>query len=413
MGCYALATDGGCLRVRYVSLFYVCIGRNERFENLKILIVDDQASNRVLLSYLLQDDGHQVEEASNGEEAIAKYRFSLPDLVLMDVMMPGKDGYEVAAELKLDSKVHVPIIFLTALSDDLSLSKCIECGGDDFLTKPVNEVLLAAKIKAHERVRDLNSQLTEKNRELEKLHGLLREEHDLAEFVFEKAISSQSKHPNVQHYLSGMSSFSGDVVLLEASKRDTLFVLLGDFTGHGLPAALSALPVKQAFTFLVNEGRSLAEIASYLNHSLYEYLPSQMFCAASIIEFDPQKKLLEYWHGGLPDMLVLDTRGLIRQSIKSTHLALGVVAEKFFNADTAFIHLADNERLLVYSDGITDCCDVDGEMLGEDRFEAMLDGHVDNALLFDSVVERVLQFGAGRPQDDDMSILEIAATVPP
>lgn len=383
-----------------------------RFEDLKILIVDDQAANRVLLSYLLEDDGHQIEQASNGEEAIAKYREALPDLVLLDVMMPGKDGYEVAAELKLDSEVYVPIIFLTALSDDLSLSKCIECGGDDFLTKPVNEVLLTAKIKAHERVRDLNSELTQKNRELEKLHGLLRQEHDLAEFVFEKAISGQLKHPNVQHYLAGMSSFSGDVVLLEPSKRGTLFVLLGDFTGHGLPAALGALPVKQAFNLLVNENRSLAEVASYLNHSLYEYLPSQMFCAASVIEFNPLTKVVEYWHGGLPDMLVLDANGLIRQSIKSSHLALGVVSEKSFKADTDFINLEENERLLVYSDGITDCCDINGEMLGEDRFEAMLDGKVDNALLFDSIVERVLHFGVGRPQDDDISILEIAATLP-
>jgi CheY-like chemotaxis protein len=377
---------------------------------LNILVVDDQAANRVLLTYLLEDDGHQVQEASNGDEAIAKYHRSVPDLVLMDVMMPGKDGYEVATELKLNANVHVPIIFLTALSDDLSLSKCIECGGDDFLTKPVNEVLLTAKIKAHERVRDLNNELSEKNNELEKLHRLLRDEHDLAEFVFEKAISGQIKHPNVQHYLAGMSSFSGDVVLLERSNQGTLFVLLGDFTGHGLPAALGVLPAKQAFTFLVREGRSLPEIAAYLNNSLYEYLPAQMFCAASILEFNPQTRVLDYWHGGLPDLLLLDANGRIRQSIKSTHIALGVVSEKSFNADTGRIQMAENERLLVYSDGITDCCNVAGEMLGEERFEAMLDGQVDSSQLFDSLVERVLQFGLGRPQDDDISILEIAAT---
>lgn len=380
---------------------------------MNILVVDDQAANRVLLTYLLEDFGHQVVEASNGDEAITKYHQSQPDLVLMDVMMPGKDGYEVATELKANSATHVPIIFLTALSDDLSLSRCIENGGDDFLTKPVNEVLLQAKIKAHERIRDLNTELTQKNHELEALHKVLRQEHDLAEFVFDKAISCQAEHPQIKSYLQGMGSFSGDVILVEPSPaRNSLFLLLGDFTGHGLPAALGALPVKQAFSYLVKEGRCVEEIARHLNQTLYEYLPAHMFCAAIIIEFDPLLGHAEYWLGGLPEMLLLDAKGCIREVFKSEHIALGILSDKSFKPVPRSIQLAPNERLVVYSDGITDCCDISGEMLGEERFEQMFDGQVPIDALFDSVVERVRLFGEGRPQDDDVSIMEIAALAP-
>ena len=133
-------------------------------DGLNILIVDDQAANRTLLSFLLEEDGHQIIEAASGQEGVDCFSRDVPDLVLLDVMMPGMDGYETATLIKAQSPEHVPIIFLTALSDDVSLSKCIESGGDDFLTKPVNETLLTAKIKAHERIRELNSELTKKTR---------------------------------------------------------------------------------------------------------------------------------------------------------------------------------------------------------------------------------------------------------
>ena len=191
---------------------------------MKILVVDDQAANRGLLSFLLEEDGHEVVEAACGREGVNSFIAEIPDLVLMDVMMPGMDGYEAAAEIKSLTGNYVPIIFLTALSDDVSLSKCIESGGDDFLTKPVNETLLNAKIKAHERIRELNIELSKKNQELERYQKLLKQEHELAEYVFESAISWQLPTPTVKRFLSPMGGFSGDLILSAPTCRNSLFV---------------------------------------------------------------------------------------------------------------------------------------------------------------------------------------------
>ena len=79
---------------------------------MKILVVDDQAANRSLLSFLLEDSGHEVAEASSGEAAVDVFLAEPPDLILMDVMMPGMDGYEAAAEIKTRTDRYVPIIFL-------------------------------------------------------------------------------------------------------------------------------------------------------------------------------------------------------------------------------------------------------------------------------------------------------------
>ncbi|MFN3238094.1 MAG: PP2C family protein-serine/threonine phosphatase [Pseudomonadales bacterium] len=379
---------------------------------MKILVVDDQAANRGLLSFLLEDGGHAVVEAASGEEGISSFKQHVPDMVLMDVMMPGIGGYEAAAEIKAVAQSHVPIIFLTALSDDVSLSKCIESGGDDFLTKPINENLLAAKLLAHERIRDLNCELTKKNAELERYQSVLKQEHELAEYVFESSISWQQDAPNVKRYLSPMGGFSGDLILNAQTVRGTLIVMLGDFTGHGLPAALGALPVSQVFQSLNEKDLSLAELVRQLNKTLYDYLPAHMFCAANVIEVYPDGKLAACWLGGLPDMFLIDSAGLIRRAFASNHMPLGVMPDSSFDDATIEIELRPDESLLAYSDGVTDCCDHTGEMLGEARFEMMFDGSVPRGDLFDSLVARLKYFGKGRPQDDDISLIEVVGAVP-
>lgn len=377
---------------------------------MKILVVDDQAPNRGLLSFLLEDEGHDVVEASSGEEAVERFASGRPDLVLMDVVMPGIGGYEAAAQIKAQTDCYVPIIFLTALTDDNSLSQCIESGGDDFLIKPVNEVLLNAKIKAHERIRELNSELARKNEELTRYQSVLRQEHELAEYVFESAISWQLDTPSVKRYVSPMGGFSGDLILSAPTPRGTLFVMLGDFTGHGLPAALGALPVSQDFQALSKEDVSLKELVRQLNRTLYEYLPAHMFCAANIIELSQDGRSASCWLGGLPDMFLLDDKGLIRKAYGSNHMPLGVTSDDKFDTHLQEVSLRPNESLIMYSDGVTDCCDQSGEMLGEARFEMMFDGRTPRQELFSDLVRRVKQFGEGRPQDDDISLLELTAT---
>jgi len=100
---------------------------------MKILVVDDNEANRKLLGWLLEDDGHDVVEAIHGQDAIDKFPAVQPDLILMDVMMPVVDGFQATSTIKqLLGPRHVPIIFLTALTDEASLAKCLSIGGDDF-----------------------------------------------------------------------------------------------------------------------------------------------------------------------------------------------------------------------------------------------------------------------------------------
>lgn len=116
--------------------------------NENILIVDDEEDVLELVRYNLDRSGYQVQTASSGEEALTKARKKLPDLVILDLMLPGIDGLEVCRQLKRDAKTdHIPIIMLTAKGEEADIVTGLELGADDYVTKPFSPKVLNARVR--------------------------------------------------------------------------------------------------------------------------------------------------------------------------------------------------------------------------------------------------------------------------
>jgi class 3 adenylate cyclase len=134
----------------------------------RVLVVDDTAANRDLLSRRLARDGHIVETAEDGQAALERLADADIDLVLLDLMMPGMNGFEVLCRLKADRRTrHIPVIMISALDELDSIVRCIEAGAEDYLPKPFNPVLLRARINAgleRKRLRDRELAFTEQLR---------------------------------------------------------------------------------------------------------------------------------------------------------------------------------------------------------------------------------------------------------
>ena len=141
---------------------------------MNILLVDDTRTEQHIMTVRLNDMGHDVICCSNGKEAIDLYNQYDFDLVLMDVIMPIMDGYEAAQEIRKHRDNWVPIIFLSGRTDPDDIAAGIEAGGDDYLTKPVDETILAAKMSAMQRIAAMRHRLISVSNDLEKANDELQ-----------------------------------------------------------------------------------------------------------------------------------------------------------------------------------------------------------------------------------------------
>lgn len=384
---------------------------------LHVLIAEDGAADRLLLAQIVRRQGHQVLTAENGAEAVALFRQHRPQLVLLDAVMPVMDGFDAARQIKaLAGKTLVPIIFLTSLSEEQALVRCLEAGGDDFIAKPYSAVILAAKIGAMERLHRLQAKVLEQRDEIALHHQHLLNEQRVAKAVFDKvAHTGCLQAPNIRYLQSPFALFNGDLLLAAYTPSGDLHVLLGDFTGHGLPAAVGAMPLAEAFYGMTGKGYGLAQTLREMNAKLKRILPVDMFCCALLLNISYQRGTVEFWGGGMPDGYHLAASGELLASLPSTQLPLGVLAPERFDDRTQVMPLALGERLLLLSDGVIETSNAGGQLFGVERLQQVIALNRTPALLFEELLQALQAFG-GRARDDvslcDIRMLEPAADLP-
>jgi DNA-binding response OmpR family regulator len=376
---------------------------------MKILIADDNASDRLLLSKIISKQGHEVIQAENGKHAIECYLKEAPDIILMDVMMPELDGKGAAKEIKrIAGEDLIPIIFLTSLIDAQSLADCLEAGGDDFLTKPYNPIILKAKIDAFVRMRKMHGTLQKQRDTIAANNQHMLQEQHVAKAVFDNvAHSGCLDAANIKYMLSPLAVFNGDVLLAARKPSGGMHVLLGDFTGHGLPAAIGAMPLAEIFYGMTAKGFGLRNILREINSKLKSILPVGFFCCAAVVDLSFTKRSISMWMGGVPDCYLLSEQGTKLKSIRSQHLPLGVLSSAQFD-DEMTEHVMDFEdRLFMWSDGIVEARDGNGNMFGEERLQAVFNKGISPSLLFESVKQSVSAFVGDTEKDDDTTIIEL------
>jgi CheY-like chemotaxis protein len=369
----------------------------------KALIVDDEKTNRLILKSLLSKQGYQTIEAVNGQEAIDLFNQENPSIIFMDVMMPVLDGYEATRQIKAASANRfVPVIFLTAMSDEEALAQCIEAGGDDFLIKPYDNIILQSKIRSMQRIAALN-------REVQGMYSMIHREQEIAESVFINAIqSSNIENPYLRQVVRPAGIFSGDMVLSAYSPSRDLFFLTGDFTGHGLLAALGAMPVSEVFRAMTTKGFSPEEILTGINKKLKSMLPVGMFFGAQLVVVNHDLEHVRVFNAGMPDVIIVDGEtNQIKHRLTSTGLPLGVEAVIDPKEMLQYAPIAYNDKILMHSDGLTEARNGQDQEFGSDRLIASISNAPKNSI-FDQVFDDLDQFcGDNTTQADDVTLVEI------
>lgn len=376
-------------------------------EPARVLLVDDDQASRMILSRLLVKQGFAVIEADCGEKALELFRERLPDVVLLDVVMPGIDGVQTAREMKLIAgATFVPILMLTAVADDATLTRALEAGADDYLPKPYSRPVLEARLRAALRARALFGQIDAQRKRLEDFRAQAeREQETAARLLTGMFRSSALDNACVRYWSSPLERFNGDLLLAGRTPAGAYRLMLGDFAGHGLTAAIGALPIADAFQNACRRGQPVESMLREANLRLRSILPRDLFLAVCVIEMDPTKRAAAIWNAGMPTVLIRGINGGLKGEAPSRMIPLGVLTQ-LPQAEVVVQGLEDGDTMVLYSDGFIEAKDPFENEFGEGLLRELL-GRGAGGSRFDAVVAAHAAHVDGTPLSDDTTLVEV------
>lgn len=256
-----------------------------------------------------------------------------------------------------------------------------------------------------------NSELHHRNAVLAQQQDLIEQEEELAKHVFSQlTLGGDHKLPGVHSWNQPMGSLSGDLIQTARGPSGQVYVLLADFTGHGLPAALGALPASSIFLAMAAKGLPVEVISSELNRKLRQLLPIGYFCCAVVTRLSVDRRTAEVWNGGLPPVLIRRHGQRGYEKIESHSLPLGVADADEFEGAPRQVHLGTGDLLYAYTDGLPEAENLEGEMWTVARLEGFLQREDLPTPRLPALIDAVLEHVNLAPASDDISVVEIEAT---
>lgn len=384
----------------------------------RILIVDDVAVNRRILSSILGKAGFECRVAGDGGEGLRLARESPPDLVLLDVVMPGQDGYGVCAELKADAGLaDVPVIFLSSLDEAADKIRGLEAGAADYITKPFDGGEVLARVQNQLRLLQLTRDLKGLNRDLVEKQRRLDDDLSAAAGIQGALI------PRADLALPGLtlswhfvpsSAVGGDLFNAQQLDAEHVAFYILDVNGHGVPAAMVAVLVWQsllpAMGLVVHAGKGEgkprvappAELLCSLERE-YPFERFERYFTISYLLLHLPTGRLTYSTAAHPLPILVRRDGTLRRLEEGG----SIVGLGLGGYEEGEVRLRQGDRVFLYTDGIAECRSPAGEYFGEERFHELL--RASRALPLAALVERlratVASFTGDAPAEDDISFL--------
>ena len=383
----------------------------------RILIVDDEPFNVDYLEQELEGADHETIVAVNGQEALDQVKHQAPDLILLDIMMPVLDGFEVLARLKANPATrNIPVIVISAQSDLRSVVRGIQLGAEDYLPKPFEPTLLHARV---------SSSLDKKRlHDLEQLYlKSLQREMDIAREIqlgFLPAELPPVAGWEIAAYLKAAHNVAGDFYDAFLLPDGHLACVIGDVCDKGVGAALfmtlfrsliratstSAVSTLECDVTSLTPAERLRHVVSFTNNYLVEiHGGANMFATVFIGFFNLHTGALSYINCGNEPPLWRTSRGEIT-ALKPTGPVVGVIPGAAFTVKE--VTLDKHDLLLVFTDGIPDACNSADESFGRARLLTLLqEDAAIPARLVTRIEECLQQFIGSADQFDDITFLAI------
>jgi sigma-B regulation protein RsbU (phosphoserine phosphatase) len=377
----------------------------------RVLVVDDVADNRDILVRRLGRLGIQsVEQATNGREALEAIARQAFDLILLDIMMPEMDGFEVLENLKAQDKlVDLPVIVISALTDLDPVVRCIELGAEDFILKPFNATLLRARILStleKKKLRDaMRDELARKQEELNDARAL-----QLALVPANYRGSHDGQLVSIDVVLEPAKELGGDLADYFLIGQDLIVILLGDVSGKGAGAALMMARTQALFRALslrddAHEIFAAPERAvNLVNAVLSRDNQSCMFVTMLLTVLEVKSGRLACVRAGHVAPFLIDAGGVVQRPLPDTTLPLGLYEGDLYRSTV--IELQAGDELLIVTDGVTEAMNAADELFGEPRVGEFMAESAGDGML-GRLVAQVRHFEAGLAPSDDLAAIHL------
>jgi serine phosphatase RsbU (regulator of sigma subunit) len=356
-----------------------------------ILLVDDTPANiQIALSIL--KELYQVRVATNGEKALELAASDpAPDLILLDVMMPGIDGFEVCTRLKASEATRdIPVIFLTGQTEIEDETRGFEVGGVDYIHKPFSPAVVKARVHTHLVLRGIREKLAQ---QLAAMKSELETARQIQLSILPREMPSVDGLDVAARYIP-MTEVAGDFYDFILIDETRFGAFVGDVSGHGMPAALISSMLKIALAAQAPVATDPAQVMAGLNLALCGKFKGH-FVTAAYIYIDTGKKILRYSGA---------------QAFEENGLMLG--AFSFATYTSVELPFHEGMRALLYTDGILEMSNAAGEEFGIDRLTEFTGKH--DAATAENFVEELFQHltkwddrHSGPDREDDLTVLTI------
>ncbi|MGD9077919.1 MAG: SpoIIE family protein phosphatase [Desulfobacterales bacterium] len=371
-------------------------------ENESLLLVDDNPTNLQVLYQTLETTGCKLLVAKNGETALAIAQKASPDLILLDIMMPDIDGFEVCRRLKDNpDTANIPVIFLSALTDTKDKVQGLQLGAVDYVSKPFQPDEVIARVNTHLTIHRLKREVEQKKDALE---DELKAASDVQCRLLPKKLPEIAGLKLAAHYETSLYA-GGDYYDIAKMADNQWGFLVADAEGHSAPAAVMMAMTCALFRSYPEPPTEPGELIYFLNQHLCK-VADPSFVTALYIVYDGERHRLKISRAGHPPPMIY--RASEKKAIEYTCggvFPLGI--DSYEQVPVTEAELQPGDRILMYTDGITERFSMDGETYGEGRLLQQLEGsgNIQPEELLTAIMKDVDDFANGRPADDDQALL--------
>jgi sigma-B regulation protein RsbU (phosphoserine phosphatase) len=380
-----------------------------------LLVVDDNDDNRYTLTRRLAREGYtNLTTAANGSEALDLLQAKPFDLILLDIMMPGTNGYQVLEHMKANPALReIPVIMISALSELDSVIRCIELGAEDYLPKPFNPTLLRARVGASlekKRLRDaVRASLARLEQEMDAARKL---QLGMLPMAFPACTPEQPI--DVHALIEPAREVGGDLYDFFYASEHLFCFLIGDVSGKGAAAAMFMARTRSLVRMAVQLWKKMSDdqiapthIAEAVNRELCQNNRDRMFVTLFLGMLDAKTGVLTYVNAGHLVPCVLHPSGSIEPVNDKPAMPLGVREGAAYQE--RIVTLRPDDTVFVFSDGVTEAMNAAGEFYGDERLKSDL--YAASALTPGEIVRAIKaklnQFAGDAPKSDDVTMLAL------